>query len=127
VCHSTGWRFCWCTPYLCPFAIATVGVILAHFPIRGKCPACSSQASQHRRGGLAGLHRQLTEALEALDRIEGEQAERLQLALWPQDLTRQAFALEEQATAWWQVGWGDQLVVALEGDECWTLPKVPAR
>jgi len=86
-------------------------------------------ASQHRRGGL---HRQLAEALEALDRIEGGQAEQLPLVLWPQDLTRQAhalrmdavelndqaFALEEQATAWRRVGWGDQPVVAIEGDEC---------
>ena len=58
-------------------------------------------AGQHRRGGLAGLHRQLAEALEALDRIEGGQA----------------FALEEQATAWRRVGWGDR-AVAPEGDGC---------
>jgi len=46
VCHSTGWRFCWCTPCLCPSAIATARIILAHFPIRGKCPACSPQAGR---------------------------------------------------------------------------------
>jgi hypothetical protein len=62
-------------------------------------------ASHHRRGGLAGLHRQLIEALEALDRIEGKQAEQLPLVLWPQDLNRQAFALEEQVTAWKRLGW----------------------
>jgi hypothetical protein len=100
--------------------------------VRAALRAARKLASQHRRGGLAGLHRQLTEALEALDRIEGGQAEQLQLALWPRDLTcrahtlrmdavglnRQAFALEEQATAWWLAGWGDQPVVAAEGDEC---------
>jgi len=46
--------------------------------------------------------------------------------LWPQDLNRQAFTLEEQATAWKRVGRGDQPVVAPEGDGCWTLAKAPA-
>jgi len=100
--------------------------------VRASLRAARKLASQHRRGGLAGLHRQLAEALEALDRIEGGPAEQLPLVLWPQDLTRQAhslradalklnrqaFALEEQVTAWWQVGWGGQPVVAPEGDEC---------
>jgi hypothetical protein len=94
---------------------------------------CSTRklASQHRHGGLAGLHRQLTEALEALGRIEGGRAEQLRLVMWPRDLdrqahtlrtdaldlNRQAFALEEQATAWRRVGWGDR-TVAPEGDDC---------
>lgn len=99
--------------------------------VRAALRSARKLASQHRYGGLADLHKQLTEALEALDRIEGRQAEQLQLALWPQDLNRQAhalrmgavdlnhqaFALEEQATARSLVGWGGQ-VVAGEGDDC---------
>jgi hypothetical protein len=99
--------------------------------LRAALCAARKLASQHRHGGLAGLHRQLTEALEALGRIEGGQVEQLPLAMWPKDLTRQAhtlrtdaldlnrqaFALEEQATAWRRVGWGDR-VVAPEGDDC---------
>jgi hypothetical protein len=100
--------------------------------VRAALRSARKLASQHRRGGLADLHKQLIEALEALDRIEGGQAEQLRLALWPRDLTRrahtlrtdaldlnrQAFALEEWATAWRLAGWGDQPVVAAEGDEC---------
>jgi hypothetical protein len=86
--------------------------------LRAALRSARKQAGQHRRGGLAGLHRQLAEALDALDRIEGGQAEQLPLVLWPQDLTRQAYALEEQATAWWRVRWGDREVVAPESDDC---------
>jgi hypothetical protein len=89
-------------------------------------------ARHHRRGGLADLWQLAGEALAALARIEAGSPEQLPLALFPRDLSRQAhdlqsqavalnreaFDLEERATAWVRAQMSQGVLAGGNGGDC---------
>jgi hypothetical protein len=87
---------------------------------------------KRRTNGGAALHRLAGEGLETLDRIEARSAQQLPLPLSPRDLSsrahglqmqateigRQAWRLEEQATAWMRAQTPAPLQAGTDAGDC---------